>query len=102
MQFSIASKKKNAVQGTEKTAEKGKKKGKLLLFPLCRRKYSIFNFHLAAQKLASENKGREKSAKRMREGETNSIIYEYCYFLLTLYNSIEVRSSKFSFSSDQP
>lgn len=33
--------------------------------PLCRRKYSIFNFHFAGQqKLASENKGREQRAER--------------------------------------
>jgi len=33
--------------------------------PLCRRKYSIFNFHFdGQQKLASENKGREQRAER--------------------------------------
>jgi len=36
----------------------------VVAIPLCRRKYSIFNFHFAGQqKLASENKGREWRAE---------------------------------------
>lgn len=71
MRFSIeAREEKTAAEVAMATQGEGngseEREGRLLLFHCVARKYSIFNF------LASENKRRAKSAKRMRE--INSII----------------------------